>query len=107
MSYESPITTYWRKVQEDADNEVLRRVLELGVVVDEEELVKALQYDRDQYNKGYLDGCTDEASKIIHCKDCGYYRSKHRVCLGRPGEPVVERFPEDFCSKAVREMEGV
>ena len=38
------------------DNNVLQAVLATGVIVDEKELRKALEYDRDQYNKGYNDG---------------------------------------------------
>lgn len=31
----------------------------MGYEVDKEELIKAMQYDRDQYDKGYQDGYLD------------------------------------------------
>lgn len=39
-----------------ADNVLLKGIIDLGIKVDKEELLKALKYDRDQYNKGYEDG---------------------------------------------------
>ncbi len=35
---------------------VMKAVRKVGVNVDKGELIKALQYDRDQYTKGYEDG---------------------------------------------------
>ena len=34
----------------------MRGCLDVGVYVDKEELIKALKYDREQYQKGYEDG---------------------------------------------------
>ena len=45
-----------KKENEFIENEVYSRILKVGVNVDKEELIKALQYDREQYNKGYADG---------------------------------------------------
>ena len=38
------------------DDTVVRAVNHVGIVVDKDELVKALEYDRDQYDKGFDDG---------------------------------------------------
>ena len=60
-NYESPIT----KIYGDIRNEIIRQDEEnctyaiqqaIGYKVDKDELIKALQYDRDQYDKGYKDG---------------------------------------------------
>lgn len=60
-NYESPIT----KIYGDIRNEIIRQDEEnctyaieqtIGYRVDKDELIKALQYDRDQYDKGYKDG---------------------------------------------------
>ena len=60
MSYESPIVMYVDKIMQDlekqTDEDVLNAVIRVGVTVDKDELIKALQYDRDQYEKGYHDG---------------------------------------------------
>ena len=58
MSYESPINIYQdlaNEITEMHDNMVYMKVREI-VDVDKEELLKALAYDRDQYNKGYQEG---------------------------------------------------
>lgn len=48
-----------RKVDEDMDKLVITTIKEVGLRVDEEELIKALNYDRQQYEKGYADGYSD------------------------------------------------
>jgi len=58
--YESPITVMTdqitRQINMEYDNAVMKAVVNVGVVVDKEELLKALKYDRDQYAKGYDEG---------------------------------------------------
>ena len=49
------------------ENEVLKAVWNIGVDVNKEELLKALKYDRDQYNEGYQDGLN--ADKWIPCSE--------------------------------------
>ena len=57
MSYESPIMVFSReKLREMQDDAVFTAILEIGVKVDKDELIKAIEYDRDQYDKGYQDG---------------------------------------------------
>lgn len=60
-NWESPIT----KIYGDMHNKIIRQDEEnctfaieqaIGYKVDKEELIKALQYDREQYDKGYRDG---------------------------------------------------
>lgn len=45
-------------------------IAKMGVTVDKDELLKALQYDRDQYEKGYADGRAARDAEIVRCKDC-------------------------------------
>jgi hypothetical protein len=61
--YESPITITERfvnKVREQTENDIMNNVLiasaEYGIYVNKDELIKALQYDRKQYDKGFADG---------------------------------------------------
>lgn len=53
--YESPIKTYQKQLQMQFEGEVLRAIQRVGVTVDKHELLRALTYDRDQYQKGYQD----------------------------------------------------
>lgn len=57
--YESPIHVTITPPQIDPgilEGTLLTLTQEYQITVDKDELVKALQYDRDQYNKGFEDG---------------------------------------------------
>lgn len=81
------------------ESEIYKAVMNVGVNVDKEELVKALQYDREQYQKGYK----DRDDQLVRCKDCDYYESwgDEKICA-RLGE-WYGRVPEDwFCADGKR-----
>ena len=66
--YESPITIVEKvvnKAREQTENDIMNNILtvttEYGVDINKDELIKALQYDRHQYNKGYADGYSEFA----------------------------------------------
>ena len=59
--WESPLNKIYREihdqiVKQDEENMMLAVNQAVGYKVDKEELIKALQYDREQYEKGYKDG---------------------------------------------------
>ena len=58
--YNSPIYLYETAVQtlmEERENAIFAKIQSsLDVDVDKDELIRALQYDRGQYDKGYRDG---------------------------------------------------
>ena len=56
MSYESPIKLIEDKVKIELDNMVVRAVQNYGLTIDRDALIKALNYDREQYEKGFEDG---------------------------------------------------
>lgn len=65
--YESPISIIERAVNDlliQQEEGVFRAIKEYGISVDREELIKALNYDRNQYNKGYADGVREFAEKV-------------------------------------------
>lgn len=59
--YNSPVETIISKMQMQQDGEIFRAVQEIGINVDKDELLKALRYDRGQYDKGYKDGIKEFA----------------------------------------------
>lgn len=68
--WESPIT----KIYGDIHNEIVRQDEEnymcaitqaIGYRVDKDELIRALQYDREQYNKGYSDGVKETVKAAL------------------------------------------
>lgn len=76
--WESPITEIFKQAEENYHKQLNDKLEEqlmcevnyqVGYAVDKNELIKALQYDRDQYDKGYKDGVREtfiaELEKII------------------------------------------
>ena len=61
--YKSPITvleSFMDDIMEQREGKIVAIVQsKIDVDVDKDELVRALQYDRDQYNAGYKDGKSD------------------------------------------------
>ena len=86
-NYESCIKAYTIPPKFEYDNQVMKAVMRLGIRVDKEELIKALRYDRDQYEKGYNDGKEAILKEIIHMferNECGECPSKECLpCLAR------------------------
>jgi flagellar biosynthesis regulator FlbT len=62
--YNSPIEMIIGNMQMQQDGEIFRAVQKIGVNVDKDELLKALQYDRGQYDKGYKDGIKEFAELV-------------------------------------------
>lgn len=58
--YESPIQVFEKdlgvKVTQEIEHTVFRKVLMLGVEIDKDGLMRALEYDRNQYAEGYYQG---------------------------------------------------
>ena len=57
--YKSPIDLIYDHLVTEQENEVFKAVVRCGVDVDKDELIKALAYDRRQYDLGYADGKMD------------------------------------------------
>lgn len=58
--YESPINLVQQLVHtdvtENVDKQVYTAIQQVGVVVNKDELIKAINYDRNQYETGYKNG---------------------------------------------------
>jgi hypothetical protein len=54
--YESPIEIITKQMRTQFEDNVFKAIQDYGIVVDRDELIKALQYDREQYDKGFADG---------------------------------------------------
>ena len=86
--YQSPFklyTTYTEEVARAAaealDNEVFKAAYSVGVTVDKEELLRALHYDRDQYDEGFADGKRAAMDELVRCKDCKWCSPKTATTL--------------------------
>ena len=109
-----------QKAQEDA---VIQAVLNIGVTVDKEELVKALAYDRGQYEKGFRDGRMASQIRgewkileygmwrdsyyapylVVECSNCGL---SVRIEEGQYGWKYGDAFPWKCCPFCGAKMEG-
>lgn len=80
--YKSPIEIIYGQTQTKIEGDVLQVVQSYGINVDKEELIRALQYDRGQYGKGYADGKADAVAELVRCNSCDWYR-KHEggICV--------------------------
>lgn len=111
LDYESPIrlieTDIYTQMRKQQENDIFETILKYGVDVDKEELIKALKYDRGQYEKGYADAM----ASIVHCKDCKHYREGKcftdiKFCFrlkDKDGDPIGYSFSDDdYCSYGER-----
>lgn len=54
--WESPVNIILTQMHNEFEGQVMNAIQKVGVIVDKEELVKAINYDREQYEKGFNDG---------------------------------------------------
>ena len=115
--YESPITYTIKEIYDnqmvERENFILTTVSEkIGVEVNREELIKALNYDRNQYAKGYADAKAEyttkwtnveeelpdlhEDSKFIYRK-----RSDEVMCIIKADEDLI-----NSCGYLVEDIDG-
>ena len=108
--YKSPIEIFTKETTYHFDNDIVEAVQRYGIVVDKDELLKALQYDREQYEKGYYDGYIAGREEVVHCYDCKHCKvirdevgSATWHCKKAYGMPEVD--PEDYCSRGKKGTE--
>ena len=86
--YESPVNVIMGEMQMQVEGEIYKAIQNVGIDVNKEELLKALMYDRGQYDKGYADAIDEFAEKFIFkavcegcsgCCDC-YENEAQNIC---------------------------
>ena len=103
---ESTIDAFSKTIIEQRENAIFAKIQDsFGVDLDKHELLRALQYDRDQYAKGYADGKADAMAELVRCKDCESWKEPwlEGQHLGRcmKGKTAMTK-PDDFCSYGER-----
>lgn len=93
--YQSPIDVIVGKMQTKFENGVLEAVQKQGIFVDKEELIKALQYDRCQYERGYADGLRERNEWISVDERLPTNEGKYLVCTAK-GKVYVENFVDYY-----------
>lgn len=64
--YKSPIEIITEQIKTNYENEIYSAVQNVGINVDRDELLKALEYDRGQYEEGFREG---EKHTLRHLKN--------------------------------------
>jgi hypothetical protein len=102
--WESPIQILTDDIVKDIarkeDELLMESVHRVGFNIDKDELVKALNYDRDQYEKGYADGIRARNSEIVRCCDCKHNPSKDEWI--HCNRVTWWNSPDDYCSRGER-----
>ena len=99
--YRSPIDLIVSEMNMKVEGEVYKAVQNVGVNVDRDELLKALNYDRSQYQKGYA----DRDAELVRCKDCIAAHDGeliYEMWCGITGKRIMR---DDFCSNGRRRDE--
>ena len=103
--YKSPIDIIYGQMETQIEGDILRAVQRYGINVDKDELIRALQYDRDQYEKGYSNGKRDAMDELVRCKDCEFchFNSSNDTfkCSSMNGMFRTVK-ADDFCSYGER-----
>lgn len=102
--YKSPIELVMGEMRMKLNGTITQAIQDVDINVDKEELERALQYDRGQYDKGYSDGYKDAVKEFAkRLKD-----EKH-ICLPPTGYNIDENdwvIYEDDINQVVEEMVG-
>lgn len=105
FGYQSPISQIYKDVEykfrEDMENKTMEAVHHFGISVDKPELIKALQYDRNQYDKGYSDGRASIVEELEKIKEEIHKRIKvqYDACFGDKGDV--------YCFHKAYEVSGI
>ena len=97
MSYENPILLIQQRMNAQIEDAVCKAVQKVGIYVDKDELIKALKYDREQYQKGYK----DRDDQIVRCNDCKHWDSEEHECSNKIGWFYCDE--EWFCADGEKE----
>lgn len=108
--YKSPIDIAYKEMElqiekcaKQLDEDIYTAIMQYDIIVDEKELLRALQYDRNQYEKGYSDGKADAIAELVRCKDCKMYGNDEECPLLSMMQYTEEA---DFCSCGERKDNG-
>lgn len=113
--YAPPVSLNLNDFQYAIGDAVAKAIAKAGIQVNQEELLKALKYDRGQYKAGYDAGFADglvETLHIVRCRDCIHRQGdEYPMCMlhtepytnsrGYKGEAVCVEM-DDFCSSGER-----
>lgn len=107
-NYKSPVEIIAGQMRTEQIDNIVKIVQEMGVNVDKEELLRALRYDRDQYEQGYTAGYFHREIEIIRCKDCKHLSDDR---IAPDWKSICKKFgcgksDNGFCDEGERRTNG-
>ena len=102
QAYKSPIEILKETIIKETDDNIYKAVLDVGINVDEIELIKALEYDRQQFKKGYELGYKVAKDEMVRCKDCKHQRNWQSMCYCTIWKTVHGMGEDGFCGYGER-----
>lgn len=96
MLYKGPIQIVQEQIssiESQLENETLKVIHKYGIYVDKDELIKALKYDRQQYDKGF-DG-NEEYVPIYTCKGVVFVKASYFKPFENDEYVIYERTAND------------
>lgn len=106
--YESPIKIIEEianQIKMEMEGNILKAVRRVAIDFDGEELLKALQYDSDQYKRGYEDGKRDTVVHGHVCTTIDRWSTMHQKC-SECGEELEWNAYPNFCPNCGCRMDG-
>ena len=94
--YKSPIEMIMGQMHMEIENGIYSAVQGYGINVDKEELIRALQYDRGQYEKGYADGLRHGETKWISVEERLPDNERQVLVYGMRGRICVCRYESRY-----------
>jgi hypothetical protein len=73
FEYQSPIEMIFDDLKMQQEDHIMKAIINAKVNVDKDELIRALQYDRDQYEKGRSDGINEFILKLKEFNGGSYF----------------------------------
>lgn len=105
--YRAPIEMIVRDIQTQIEDNCVKAVQQYGFIVDKEELKKALEYDRGQYEEGYEDGYRQG---VINGKPRAgewiYHERENELLRFKCNQCGVYHSPTNFCPNCGADMRG-
>ena len=84
--WESPVNVIMGEMQTQIEGDVFKAIQNVGIDVNKEELIKAMQYDRNQYEKGHKDGYADAIDEFAErLKDSLLHNYRHLLTVDTDG----------------------
>ena len=101
--YESPIKVFQNNLEMQLEGEILNTVQRMNITVDKDEMIRALRYDREQYQKGF-DDARKNAVPVVRCKDCirRYDTDECPMCFLIEGKYYEYTNENGFCDRGER-----